>query len=612
MNNSLLNKALLNISAILLFFVLCILAFYPTHYVDEGLYIGAAVQVLKGDILLANYWFDKPFMQFLWIIPGIIFLGANTLGFCFSAIMASVYSLRLFPKCLPNSSSLSGILIALLFFANPFHLSFMASSMAEPFLLLSILLSIHYLFKFFNSQNPKDRFYSAIWFALGFCTKQSIFMILPMYIALLVPKDYRFKDIITSLKSFLWDAKLVWIIALFYQISNEKKLAAITWFSKLAKPRVSHSFAEHIIYWSKQFYLTQRSHLLAWIIIILVIGYAIYILKKIKTTNFQIKKIKSWRPEDLGDIKLDLMVFMVPLLLHWIGLSLSNAKHAERYMFIFNIQLYLMLIRIFFLTPKKGQFIATPILSIILLIKVFNYQWEELDPSRKKGETLFKSQYIIPQDSIVHTRLKWQIYPFENNYFLESCQDEDCIDQKGRGLQSQQYQYLIEKSEPFNMTHILPKNYKRLERQEQKIKSNIWKRFKKRIRLNNDFKIESVERTQEINPKRYFNIQQDSERWDLVLASNQVKIDLELIPVVSLGKQNKEFGLEDQAMLGLLIDEAKISYGDYKFNALTLLDFILKTLVIPIDTIDSNGKRIDFLKIENPSTFSYQEITLAQ
>jgi hypothetical protein len=66
---------------------------------DESLFIGSSLNILKGDFLLRDYALDKPFLMAWWPIIGIVLAGANPIGFRLSGIIFSAigfYFLMLF------------------------------------------------------------------------------------------------------------------------------------------------------------------------------------------------------------------------------------------------------------------------------------------------------------------------------------------------------------------------------------------------------------------------------------------------------------------------------------------------------------------------------------
>ncbi len=582
-------------------------SFYPTFYVDEGLYIGAATRVLGGDLLLQNYWFDKPFMQFYWIIPGILLLGYNVLGFSMSGILCSVLS---FVK-LPNTFRLakndfSSIILALLFFSNPFHISYFTSSMAEPFMLLCLLNFLIYYFEFLKTKERKILKKSYIWFTLGFCVKQSALMYSPVLLGLFLSNKLTVKKIKTELIFFFSSTKYLWLIAFLYQISNKKKFAAITWFSKLTRPKQSYTFLEHFGYWSKEFFLTQRSNLLAVFIIFLLVFYIYQTLRKLKKDSFSLKHPFF---EKFNDPKVDLFVFILPLFLHFIGISLSNVKHIDRYMFLFNLQVFITLLRfITTITPKQKK-IVTFVGFFILIFNIKNFKGEELDENYTKGKSLLEAKSLIHEPSIVHTRLKWQFYPNNLDVFLDSCLKEECLKEKQKNLPSSAGHFLIENNSPYSIYKYLPKG--NLNSKELNLNKSIWEIFKKRIRIPKKMQLTTLEKISELSIKQKFGLQKHTESWKLIFEDKKVKLEMIVHPLISKGRSNEKYGLADQHMLSLHISDANIYISEKKFKAMVLLDLILKNLTIPIDVLDSpnlNNRKFAYASIIKENQIKYHEI----
>ena len=402
-----------------LFGVLLIYAFYPTMYVDESLYVGAAIQFLKGDVFLSEYWFDKPIFMGLISVPGILFFGKNILGFSFSGIIASLFSFVYFKDIFGKNFSWVGFLLAAIFFTNPFHLSYLPSAMAEPFLLLALILCMKNLFQFGQTNELKFRNRMFIWFAIAIGFKQSPVMFIPMVFGVFLIKEKSIKYFTRQLVDFFNHTKYIWIVFIFYQATNQTKFAAITWFSKLTDQKIKYSFFEHLVFWSKEVFLTQRFSYLGVLFLFLFGVYTIQILKKIKDEKLPLLKFEKISFEDP---RADLVIFIIPLLLHFIGISLSNVKHTDRYLFILNIQFLVVLFR--FISIQKLN--MKRIIAGFLLIGLFGNLWtmfdkrEELDENIFKGKALLYADSIIPEGSIVHGRLKWHIYPYFKDFFLNS------------------------------------------------------------------------------------------------------------------------------------------------------------------------------------------------
>ena len=600
----------------LLFYIITLLflsfliyrSFYPTFYVDEGLYIGAATRVLGGDLLLQNYWFDKPFMQFYWIIPGILLFGYNILGYSISGIICSVWSFIKLPKVFQlKKLDICSIIIAFLFFINPFHISYFTSSMAEPFMLLCLLNFLFYYFQFLQNNERGVLKKSYIWFTLGFCVKQSALMYSPVLLGLFLSNKLTVKKIKTELIFFFSSTKYLWLIAFLYQISNKKKFAAITWFSKLTRPKQSYTFLEHFGYWSKEFFLTQRSNLLAVFIIFLLVFYIYQTLRKLKKDSFSLKHPFF---EKFNDPKVDLFVFILPLFLHFIGISLSNVKHIDRYMFLFNLQVFITLLRfITTITPKQKK-IVTFVGFFILIFNIKNFKGEELDENYTKGKSLLEAKSLIHEPSIVHTRLKWQFYPNNLDVFLDSCLKEECLKEKQKNLPSSAGHFLIENDPPYSIYKHLPQG--KLQPKELNLNKSIWEIFKRRIRIPKKMQLTTLEKISELSIQQKFGLQKHTESWKLIFEDKKVKLEMIVHPLISKGRTNEKYGLADQHMLSLHISDANVYISKRKFKAMVLLDFILKNLTIPIDFINSpnlNDRKFSYVSILSANRIQYHEIS---
>lgn len=597
---------------IALFITLIVFAFHPTMHVDESLYVGAATQFLSGDILLRDYWFDKPFMLFFSIIPGILIFGSNSLGFCFSGIVCSTIAFSHFQHTLSKNKELLTVILTALFFINPFHLSYLSSSMAEPFLLLSLCLFFKHYFSYLKNRNRESLDRAYIWFALSLCVKQSPMMIAPVFIGLfLFEEKFSLKRLIYEIKYFFSKTKYIWILALTYQLTNKTKFASITWFQKLTNQKVEYSFFEHISYWSKHFFLTQRSAPFAIIALVSLLVFTILTIKRVKSLNISPLTKEFYSINKFSDARVDLLIFILPLLLHFVGISLSNVKHIDRYLFLFNIQMYIVLIHFYSMQSIKAKRLITIALTIVLAWNLFNFTREELAPQVSKGEALMRSRYIIPEKSVLNTHFKWNLYPYYQDVFIDSCYSKKCLNSFRNNLDLQTEQFFLEREKPFYLFKILPSDIL-MSSMSQKTSKPIWEILKKRLRLPGDFKALEVSKVQELNTKDIFNIDTDSEKWSVIYGNKKIQLQLSLIPLMTRGKFNKKFGLETQNFFSLHIASAGIIISGQEYNVLSFLEFMLKTLSIPIEltnTSKTHSLKLEYPQIINENEFSFKALS---
>ncbi len=609
----------LTLSTIIFFLFLFLNSFYPTLFVDESLYVGAALKVLSGDLFLRDYWFDKPFMQFFWIIPGILFMGNNIIGFSFSGIIASVWAHIKLSKIIEQKRTLFSILIALLFISNPFHIKYFSSAMAEPFLFISFTFIVTHYFQFLRTQNKKFLRYSYIWFALSFCVKQSTFMWAPIYAIVFLLPQLSFKHIKNEILFFLKSTRWIWFIAFIYQASNTSKFAAITWFRKLANQKDPKTLLEHISFWPQNLFNTQRSTLLAIFIISVFIIYIGYIIYQARKHNFKWKKLESYSYKSFDAINTDIVVFILPTILHFIGFTLANAAHYERYMFIFNLQLYLCVIRFAYLQNKRTNICLSVIALIILIFNLSQFEKEELDTQALKGRHLRQSKYLLPPNSNVHTSLKWHMFPLEFEYFLDACMKPRCLQYFGRNLKINDHQFLIDRSKDFNIVKIIPSwNEEKLI--TQKTSKNIWELLHRKLRLGSDMKIKNIRQVSKLSKSEHFNLLKDSETWEVIYGNQNLSLRLNIHFLITPGSLNQNyiettFGQPSQLWFSAHVSEAVITINEFDLDIFTLFEALYKTYTIQLELINYKNlptEKIDFVSTEDSSFIKFSILNYSQ
>lgn len=336
-------------------------ALHPSLHSDESLYIAAGLSILSGDLFLKYFWFDKPIFQALWAIPGILVLGKTLLGFKLSALTATLITLIKTNSIHPNLPKAILILIAGVYFTSPYNISYFSSNMGEPFLALFFINFVRNCFLSIEKSEEKYTHKAYFWFVLALCTKQSAIMWSPMFLIFVFQRDLRLNTFYKVVKDFIISTKWIWIITLFFQITYKRKFASIIWFSHLSKDKVKIGFFEHLAYWSKTFIDIQRSHFIGITLILFFLIYCFLIFRKLKGINLKSHLI------DINDPKIDLYFIILPLVLHFLGLSLSNAAHFDRYIFIFNVQFILVFIRLIYLYRNIFTYTTASILSFIFI-----------------------------------------------------------------------------------------------------------------------------------------------------------------------------------------------------------------------------------------------------
>ena len=247
-------------------FLVCALAYLlaplvtnPTPFMDEGYYMGATHSILKGDLLLHKYAFDKPFLLAWMPLPGILLFGENPIGFHVMPLLFSLVGVVLFFLAL-QGATLARTLIqtvlnggfSLFLFTLPALRSLEVSNFCEPYLLFFGSLILYGL------TNKKSRFQDSTLariFICGLFVKFSFALWAPVlgFADFVVgkrtwPTGFRewVRTLVVETVRWLKLGKVFLIIGLIITAWNAVPFSAILWFSGMSGvgvPRFDGVFA---------------------------------------------------------------------------------------------------------------------------------------------------------------------------------------------------------------------------------------------------------------------------------------------------------------------------------------------------------------------------------
>ena len=588
-------RALSILFGFFLFFQLIVMALHPSFHLDEAYYVGASLKILSGDLFLTNHGFDKPIFQALWPIPGIIFGGEHLIGLRLSAIAASLIAffslLASFAQSLNAKQALIYLLILTALFSSPFTIPYLGSSMGEPFLLLCFVFFFkYYLRSFFTESEGNDQLIY-IWYALALCTKQSAMMwapmLLPLFLYKLQQNQWNFKQLI---REIFYRSKWVFFIFLLFQALNKKKFAAILWFGELKKDKGAQSLFEHLSFWTESFFNLWHKPIGIIISLILVgyLGHVIYknviLFKKIARDYLHIK----W---DFKDPRIDLFLFALPPLLHFLGISLANASHYERYLFILLPQVFLIFIRIAYIS--KNIILPLGFAALFGGVTIFNFFQDPtpLHPSKKKGLLVQQIKDVLTPDSFIHTKLKWDLYPIKYNFNHTTCITEKCIEiqRKGAGFFKSQFYTNIPTGE---LMRVVPSEGKLRKVNISEDMAKVIQSFEDKIRISGAFKLKSFEKVKEASTLRDdFSYHRNVETWELKYRSKnnpELFLEVEFSPIISWGNSAKKQLMGQQLSLSFIIRGVDLKYKNKDYNLTDLSTILWKNKVLHVYPIAYN------------------------
>ena len=589
-------KILSIVFSLFLFFQLFTIALHPSLHLDEAYYVGASLKILSGDLFLTNHIFDKPIFQALWPIPGIIFGGENLIGLRLSAIISSLIAFLVFFRIFWNKKDIGTNFIFLAIFtalfSSPFVIPYLGSSMGEPFLLLCFVFFTKYYLRSFSVESKKNDQLIYIWYALALCTKQSAMMwapmLLPLFIYKLQKNHWNFKDF---LKEIFYRSKWIFLIFLIFQGLNKKKFAAILWFGELKKDKGAQSFIDHVSFWSESFYNLWQTQSIGTIITLLICSYLAYTIYK----NINLFKLKGkeyfllqW---DLKDPRIDLLFFALPPLLHFLGISLANASHYERYLFILLPQIFLIFTRLVYLA--KSIFLPVGLTLLFCAITIFNLYQEPipLHPSKKKGILVQQIKDILTPHSFIHSKLKWDLYPIKYAFNHTTCISEECIKKQRLGAEFFNSQFYTNISNG-ELIRVVPSSGKNVNIKITEPTKNIISSFGDQIRVAGAFEVVAFNKLKDASElKDDFSYHAHTETWKLSYRSksdSNINLEVEFSPIIAWGDSAKSSLMGTQKSLSFIIRDVKLSLKNVRINLTSLSTILWRNKVIHVYPIAYN------------------------
>lgn len=383
---------------------------------DEGYYIGGALQLLKGDLFLTTYKSDKPFMINWSLLPGILVFGKNVVGYRFSSFIAGLVSfffiIKTFQLALFQKSKLLHIFsycLVLSFFIRDETLRYLASAFTDGFLLMFLSIYFFYTVKYVESGNSKDLDFSYIFWSLAFFTKFSAIMWAPISLGALFFRKGKniniFREILYVFKSSRW----VWAIGVLYFATNRSKFSPVLWLFK----NLSYSHADQgragliarVIQWADYPFMEYGvlGGTFIYTLFILSTGLAIYKYRK-----------RELRQNDI----IFILCFLCPIILHLIGLPLSGAKFYKRYFFILTANVLVFILGAVYLINVTNKRIEIGIKLLVLSVSIYSFL--AIPGPDKKGtfNAIGRIGYLL-RDEVSHDSLylsnegnSWEIRPY--------------------------------------------------------------------------------------------------------------------------------------------------------------------------------------------------------
>lgn len=540
------------------------ISFHPSMHLDESYYIGAALKILGGDLFLMNHSFDKPIMQAIWPIPGIVIAGKNIIGFKLSGWIAAILSFVFLAKLpLFDNDKLKRfcfLILLLVVFLLPFNIPYFASSMGEPFLLFCFSLFIFNYLKFLRTNSFKFEKWAYIYFALACITKQSAIMWAPMFLPLIIYKWRENRKVLSFFITFWRSTWFLWILVLVFQLTNKSKLAAILWFTHLSKQH-TNTFSNKMSFWLNNLIDIWGSPILASLIYIIVIAYTGHVLAKVYFLYRSSKDHFFKLPFDLNDYRLEFLLVVLPVWLHLIGIPLSNAPLYDRYLFILIPQIVLLLA--FILRRLNSKYTVGFISFVLILTAAFQYNKtpSPLYELTKKGEHVLIINDLLDSESLLHSPFKWSYYPIEFPFSLTSCLGTKCLKEYRGGESNFAKQYYVDRD--LQLKRVPKWSFEDIETEivsrNIQLDETLVHYIKKKLRFPKDFKVQSFKTLGKYN-KTNSAISYDSNlnTFDLVLGDDKSKINLIFSPIISVSNHEQNDFIKNQNIVSVIVHDVVV------------------------------------------------------
>lgn len=414
---------------------------HPTFFIDESYYIFAARKILSGDFFLRTFAFDKPILQALMPIPGMLIAGETPIGFRLSGFLFWVlgifvwfrFFVRVFSADLADKDDRGdsraqqydgphknykvpkdrfGFLAALWTMAvalNPFLATYSVSPMAEAgFFVLVPLLGLEILKWRLNPEGDRGR--GALFLALGLLLKQTFILWAPLYLIGYPMRQWR-----AGILRFIQRTWGLFLIGGIWFLTGPVKLAPIS----MAVGGLGHASQKASILESLTFWFQQIAFAGAGIGILVLIA-AIWTLVK---------------AERLGDRQLAWIV-----LGHFCFFIVMRVNHFERYMVLFYLGAFLLA----GIWVSQMPTVWARILSGLVILPVFFLKPALLTPEAGPGRELWALKDQVPARALIHSPNAWILFQsLQPQQEQISCVEEFCIKEARHGRELMKDQWIV-------------------------------------------------------------------------------------------------------------------------------------------------------------------------
>lgn len=414
---------------------------HPTFFIDESYYLFAGRKILSGDFFLRSFAFDKPILQALLPIPGMLIAGETPIGFRLSGFIFWIFGIfvwyRFFGRvfnadlmnkdergdyCAPKYDDLHryhkdrrdrfGSLAALWTMAvalNPFLAAYSVSPMAEAgFFLLVPLLGLEILKWRLNPGCDRGR--GALLLGLGLLLKQTFILWAPLYLVGYPMQQWR-----QGILRFIQKTWGLFLIGGIWFLTGPVKLAPIS----MAVGGLGHASQKASIFESLLFWFQQIAFAGAGIGILVLIA-AIWILL---------------RGDRLSDRQLAWIV-----LGHFCFFVVMRVNHFERYMVLFYLGAFLLA----GIWVSKMPTVWMRILSGLVILPVFILKPVLLTPEVGPGRELWALKDQVPAKALIHSPNAWILFQsLQPQQEQLSCVEDLCLREARLGRELMKDQWIV-------------------------------------------------------------------------------------------------------------------------------------------------------------------------
>lgn len=364
-------------------------------------------------------------------------------------------------------------------------------------------------------------------------------------------------------------------------------------------------------FWSEAFIDIWRNNFIGFAILFILLGYCVYIAYRCYLLFKEAGKKEflklNW---NFADPRIDLLLFILPAFLHFIGICLSNASHYERYFFILMPQIFLILFRMVYLFNKRTLVASAALFFLIGFVINLKAPAERLHPDEKKGNLIFQIRDILNPNSFLHSTYKWDIYPIEYRFNHNTCVTEECVNLKRQGAAFFDSQFVTELVPEPKLFRILPQ--KDVDKTTVSINSSqdLLEIFEKRIRIYGSFYKTFFQKTKSVGKViNRFSYEENLEDWTVEYVSNSnssIKLKIIFSPFINWGNSTAEHLIANQKSFSVLIRDVELFYKERSVNLSSLALVLWKKKAIhllPIDYEFSPGEIPLELNLIDSKTF---------